>query len=100
MLCIVHVMVHPTNHINFSKLYSNLHCDSSVILLNLYGISIDTRFYSYMVHATKSLTSVGLAQARPNNLTISTNKTKSFLLMQNLMGFLLQFTETGYYNHN
>ena len=40
-----------------------------MILLNLYGISIDTHFYpflSYMVHPTKSLASVGLAQARPN----------------------------------
>ena len=49
---------------------SNLHCDSSVILLNLYGISIDTHFICfllYMVHPTKFLTSVGLAQVHPNN---------------------------------
>ena len=61
MLCIVRVMVHPTNHI---WRISNLCCALSVswftlrtifsklviytvILLNLYGISIDTRFYPF-----------------------------------------------------
>ena len=29
-----------------------------------------------------------------------TNGRKSFLLMQKLMGFLMQFTETVYYNRN
>ena len=40
-----------------------------MILLNLYGTSVDTRFYSFfVVHGspTKCLASVGLAQARPN----------------------------------
>ena len=82
-------MVHPTNHIwrignlhcalsvswftlrtIFNKI-SNLHCDYSVILFNLYGISIDTRFYPFfVVHGLsyESLSSVGLAQARPNHL--------------------------------
>ena len=51
---------------------SNLHCDSFVILLNLYGISININvafircFVIHMVHPTKFLTSVGLAQACPN----------------------------------
>ena len=35
-----------------------------------------------------------------NLTTIYTNKAKCLLLMQNLMGFPLQFTEMGYYNHN
>ena len=35
-----------------------------------------------------------------NLITTCTNTTKCLLLMQNFMGFLLQFTETGYYNHN
>ena len=35
-----------------------------------------------------------------NLIAIYANKTKSFLLMQNLMGFVLQFTETQHYNHN
>ena len=58
-------MVHPTNHISQ---ISNLHCDSSMILLNLYGISVNSRLYpflSYTVHPTKFLASVGLAQALP-----------------------------------
>ena len=55
-------------YIIFSKL---VHCDSSMILLNLYGILIDSRFIrflSYMIHPTKFLASVGLAQAHPNHL--------------------------------
>ena len=35
-----------------------------------------------------------------NLITVYANKVKSFLLMQKLIGFLLQFTDTGYYNHN
>ena len=35
-----------------------------------------------------------------NLMTIYTDKTKFLLPMQNLMGFLLQVTETGYHNHN
>ena len=35
-----------------------------------------------------------------NLMTIHTNITKCLLLMQNLMGFLLQFTEMGYQDHN
>ena len=59
-------MVHPMNHI---WRISNLHCALSVILLNLYGISIDNCFYpflSYMIHPTNFLTSVGLSQGHPN----------------------------------
>ena len=33
-------------------------------------------------------------------IKIYTNRTKCLVLMQNLLGFLLQFTETGYNNHN
>ena len=35
-----------------------------------------------------------------NLITIYTNGTEGFLLMQNLMSFLLQYTDTEYYNHN
>ena len=35
-----------------------------------------------------------------NLVTIYTNEAKCSLLMQNLMGFLLQFTEMGCYNHS
>ena len=35
-----------------------------------------------------------------NLIIIDTNERKSFLLMQMLMGFLLQFTEKVYYNRN
>ena len=41
--------VHNVCHGSPYELYlriSNLHCDSSVILLNLYGILIDNRFLS------------------------------------------------------
>ena len=31
-----------------------------------------------------------------NLMIISTSRTKIFVLMQNLLGFLLQFTEIGY----
>ena len=60
-------MVHPTKTI-FSELVIYAACDSSVILLNLHGISIDNRFYPFfVVHGSpKSFASVGLAQARPN----------------------------------
>ena len=35
-----------------------------------------------------------------NLIIIYTNELKGFLLMQMLMGFILQLTETVYYNHN
>ena len=35
-----------------------------------------------------------------NLITIYTNQIKCLLLVQNLIGFLLQLTETGYHNHN
>ena len=79
-------MVHPMNHI---WRISNLHCALSmlwftlrtifselviyavnflhVISLNLYGISINYHFLSYMVRPTKSLASLGLAEVRPNH---------------------------------
>ena len=66
--------VHCPCHGSPNEPHCNLHCDSSVILLNLYGISINTRFYPfllYMVHPTKSLASVGLAQAHPNKQLIN-----------------------------
>ena len=61
-------MVHSTNHI---KQISNICCDFSVVLFNLYGISINNRFYPLllrMVYHTKSFTSVGLARC-PNYAT-------------------------------
>ena len=35
-----------------------------------------------------------------NLIAICTNRTICLLPMENLMGFFLQFTEMGYYNHN
>ena len=62
MLCIIRVMVHPTNHI---QQICKLHCD----FCDFVELVIDTSFYPfllYMVRPTKSLTNVGLAQGCPN----------------------------------
>ena len=74
-------MVHPTNHI---WRVSNLRCDSSVSLLNLYGMTVFICFLSCMVHPTKSIASVGLAQAWPSYELLHTYNA---LLL--IMGFIL-----------